>query len=115
MGAIHSVCPHVGASLAHGVRTQDCIQCPFHAWRFDNQGILQSTDSPQSSPSVQSSFRYKIPSLELKLEGEKVWMKVPQKYPKYPSLIEGHETYPPGWYQFGYVNTLTQLKNPTEL
>jgi len=32
-------CPHLGAHLGHGgVVRGDCIECPFHAWRFDGTG-----------------------------------------------------------------------------
>jgi nitrite reductase/ring-hydroxylating ferredoxin subunit len=32
-------CPHLGAHLGHGGTVQeDCIRCPFHAWRFDGVG-----------------------------------------------------------------------------
>ena len=32
-------CPHLGAHLGYGGRVEDnCIRCPFHAWRFDGEG-----------------------------------------------------------------------------
>jgi 3-ketosteroid 9alpha-monooxygenase subunit A len=32
-------CPHMGAHLGHGGKVEgDCIECPFHAWRFDGSG-----------------------------------------------------------------------------
>lgn len=32
-------CPHLGAHLGHGGKVDDnCIRCPFHAWRFDGEG-----------------------------------------------------------------------------
>jgi phenylpropionate dioxygenase-like ring-hydroxylating dioxygenase large terminal subunit len=32
-------CPHAGADMAVGARLVDgCIECPFHAWRFDADG-----------------------------------------------------------------------------
>ncbi|WP_392534861.1 Rieske 2Fe-2S domain-containing protein [Nostoc sp. C117] len=31
-------CSHMGASLAMGKVIDNCIQCPFHHWRFDNVG-----------------------------------------------------------------------------
>jgi nitrite reductase/ring-hydroxylating ferredoxin subunit len=35
-------CPHAGASMAVGARLVDgCIECPFHAWRFDAEGWNQ--------------------------------------------------------------------------
>ncbi len=41
-GAAHvldAYCPHLGAHLGYGGRVEDdCIRCPFHAWRFDGDG-----------------------------------------------------------------------------
>ena len=31
-------CPHLGANLSHGRIRGDCIECPFHRWRFDGHG-----------------------------------------------------------------------------
>ncbi|HTM21370.1 MAG TPA: Rieske 2Fe-2S domain-containing protein [Kofleriaceae bacterium] len=32
-------CPHMGAHLGHGGRVKgDCVECPFHAWRFAGDG-----------------------------------------------------------------------------
>ncbi len=32
-------CPHLGAHLGHGGKVRgDCIECPFHAWKFDGSG-----------------------------------------------------------------------------
>jgi len=33
-------CPHLGAHLGHGGRVEgDGIRCPFHAWRWNGQGV----------------------------------------------------------------------------
>ncbi|MEX2247833.1 MAG: Rieske 2Fe-2S domain-containing protein [Dehalococcoidia bacterium] len=41
-GAAHvldAYCPHLGAHLGYGGVVEDnCIRCPFHAWRFDGEG-----------------------------------------------------------------------------
>jgi 3-ketosteroid 9alpha-monooxygenase subunit A len=32
-------CPHLGAHLGYGGKVKgDCIECPFHAWKFDGTG-----------------------------------------------------------------------------
>jgi 3-ketosteroid 9alpha-monooxygenase subunit A len=32
-------CPHLGAHLGYGGKVKgDCIECPFHAWKFDGAG-----------------------------------------------------------------------------
>ena len=36
---LDAFCPHLGAHLGYGGRVEDnCIRCPFHAWRFDGDG-----------------------------------------------------------------------------
>src|SRR5688572_29591868 len=35
-------CPHLGAHLGHGGKVKgDCIECPFHAWKFDGTGACR--------------------------------------------------------------------------
>lgn len=38
-GKVHVVnayCPHLGANMGvGGIVKDDCLQCPFHGWRFD--------------------------------------------------------------------------------
>ena len=37
--ALDAFCPHLGAHLGYGGLVEDnCIRCPFHAWRFDGAG-----------------------------------------------------------------------------
>lgn len=35
---LHDVCVHRGASLAGGLIKDDCIQCPYHGWLYDQHG-----------------------------------------------------------------------------
>ncbi len=40
-GAVHVMdahCPHMGSNLALGLVRGDCIECPFHLWRFTGAG-----------------------------------------------------------------------------
>ncbi|AGC46114.1 Rieske family iron-sulfur cluster-binding protein [Myxococcus stipitatus DSM 14675] len=44
-------CPHLGAHLGHGGKVVDgCIQCPFHAWRFEGEGGCASIPYAQKIP-----------------------------------------------------------------
>jgi phenylpropionate dioxygenase-like ring-hydroxylating dioxygenase large terminal subunit len=38
---LHDVCSHRGASLAEGKLHEDCIQCPYHGWRYDGSGACR--------------------------------------------------------------------------
>lgn len=35
---LSDTCVHRGASLSAGRTTSDCIECPYHGWRFDQSG-----------------------------------------------------------------------------
>ncbi|XGV94802.1 MAG: Rieske 2Fe-2S domain-containing protein [Leptolyngbya sp. BL-A-14] len=36
--ALENVCPHQGVELHHGEVQGNCLVCPYHGWRFDEQG-----------------------------------------------------------------------------
>ena len=40
-----NTCCHRGASLAAGKLMGNCIQCPYHGWQFDGEGICQKIPS----------------------------------------------------------------------
>lgn len=45
---LDAYCPHLGAHLGVGGRVKgECIECPFHAWRFNGQG--ECTEIPYAS------------------------------------------------------------------
>ena len=63
-GKVHIVdayCPHLGANMGVGARVfGDCLECPFHGWKFNGEtGIC--TDIPYASKGkVQSLFLSRI-------------------------------------------------------
>ena len=40
-GCLADVCLHRGGSLAGGKVKDDCVECPYHGWRFDRSGVCQ--------------------------------------------------------------------------
>jgi len=42
---LSNTCVHRGGSLAGGKIVDDCVQCPYHGWRFDGEGKCQSIPS----------------------------------------------------------------------
>jgi cholesterol 7-dehydrogenase len=49
LSVMHARCPHLGANLGGGRLVDDCIECPFHGWRFASDGGLACvpyTDKP---------------------------------------------------------------------
>lgn len=50
---LDAVCPHRGASLAHGRVIDGCVRCPYHGWRFDGDGrctLIPSNREPSRVP-----------------------------------------------------------------
>eukprot|EP00759_Apiculatamorpha_spiralis_P035394 PhF_6_TR36178/c1_g1_i2/m.52709 len=38
---IDAYCPHLGAHMGDGKVCGDCIECPFHGWLFNGDGVCQ--------------------------------------------------------------------------
>ena len=48
-----NTCVHRGGSLAGGQVKGDCIQCPYHGWQFDGEGLCQRI--PSLGPEAKSA------------------------------------------------------------
>ena len=60
-------CLHLGANLAVGGKVVDnCIQCPFHSWKFDKDGNIKDI------PYLRDS-NHKLPSKKLKTYPSRDW------------------------------------------
>jgi phenylpropionate dioxygenase-like ring-hydroxylating dioxygenase large terminal subunit len=53
--AVADKCCHRSAQLSLGKVTGDCIECPYHGWRFDGAGAC--THVPQVSGPISPSYR----------------------------------------------------------
>ena len=42
---LNNVCVHRGGSLAHGKLKGNCVECPYHGWQFDGEGICRRIPS----------------------------------------------------------------------
>jgi phenylpropionate dioxygenase-like ring-hydroxylating dioxygenase large terminal subunit len=55
---LDAYCPHLGANLGiGGVVVGDCVQCPFHGWRFDAAGTCVDIPYSKSAPPKQASVK----------------------------------------------------------
>jgi phenylpropionate dioxygenase-like ring-hydroxylating dioxygenase large terminal subunit len=52
-----NVCSHRGGSLAGGRVVDGCIQCPYHGWRFDRDGLCRRIPSLGSDARVPGRTR----------------------------------------------------------
>ena len=49
---LDAYCPHLGAHLGHGGKVKgNCIECPFHAWRYDTKGVCVEVPYAPKPPS----------------------------------------------------------------
>jgi aminopyrrolnitrin oxygenase len=51
-------CSHMGASLAIGEVKDDCIRCPFHHWRYNNEGDCVSIPDIEHIPPTARQATY---------------------------------------------------------
>src|SRR4051794_35625047 len=50
LGLMAERCPHRGASLAYGIPEDGGLRCPYHGWKFSNEGTcLEQPAEPENS------------------------------------------------------------------
>jgi len=49
---LSNVCAHRGAALANGKVAGDCIECPYHGWRYDGDGQCQTIPSLEADAKI---------------------------------------------------------------
>ncbi len=59
---LSAYCPHVGADLATGKVVENTIQCPFHHWQYDSNGVCVKTGVGDPPPKGACLFRF--PTME---------------------------------------------------
>ena len=66
------LCPHRGARLSMGQvdKTKSCITCPYHGWKFDDEGVLRELPAETGSKLVNN---YQIKTYEAMESGGIVW------------------------------------------
>lgn len=57
---LDAYCPHLGANMAIGGTVQgNCLECPFHKWRFSGEtGACTSVPYSSSTPSAAKAKRW---------------------------------------------------------
>jgi cholesterol 7-desaturase len=49
---LDAYCPHLGADLSQGKIVDSCVECPFHGWRFDENGKCAHIPYCQNIPDI---------------------------------------------------------------
>ena len=63
VSAVANVCAHQGGPLGEGKVVDGCITCPWHGYQY----LAHNGQSPPP-------FTEKIPTYELRIEGERIWL-----------------------------------------
>lgn len=59
IGVLDAQCPHLGAHLGQGGKVHgDCIECPFHGWKFTPDGVC--THIPYSDAAVPKTAKTQV-------------------------------------------------------
>jgi phenylpropionate dioxygenase-like ring-hydroxylating dioxygenase large terminal subunit len=76
ISAIRDRCPHRNVPLSRGRIIDDCIQCPYHGWKFDGLGICQ--EIPGSNP-IEKCHPYQISAFIAEEKAGLIWIKLDSK------------------------------------
>lgn len=57
---VDKTCPHRGADLSCGIVKDDCLQCPYHGWLFDDKGKLVHVPTANRPPKKSNIRSYDI-------------------------------------------------------
>ena len=63
---LDAYCPHLGAHLGHGgIINGECIECPFHAWRWKTDGKINEIPYAKNiPPKAKETKIFKYPTVE---------------------------------------------------
>ena len=68
---LDAYCPHLGAHLAYGGKVVgDCIDCPFHGWRFNKEGKCTIIPYANKVPDVARTASWPVQEVD---DGVLVW------------------------------------------
>jgi 5,5'-dehydrodivanillate O-demethylase len=71
MGLVAERCPHRGASMVYGIPEDGGLRCPYHGWKFSDDGAcLEQPAEPENST---FKHRVRIPAYPVKELGGLIW------------------------------------------
>ncbi len=98
--ALEDRCAHRGMPLAAGRVSDDCLQCPYHGWRYNSAGIATIPSVPVGST---TNAACSVPAFQCQEQDGYVWVcladeTVSECPPKFPHWGEA------GWTTFTMFN-----------
>ena len=107
--AMRDICPHQGIPLSTGSFDGCKVECCFHGWKFDTQGVC--TDIP----SIVENQKFNLCSIKTRSYPCKevfgsVWVYFGEKKTDLPEV-----PYPPGLTDYSYAKTSCKLIVPTHI
>lgn len=100
-------CSHLGASLAMGKVLDNCLQCPFHHWRYDPSGQCVSIPQLDSIPATARQTTY--------ITAERygyIWVWYGPQVPLFPlpKFPEAEDKQNYMFFRYNYYTTTTGLR-----
>ena len=96
LGLMAERCPHRGASMVYGIPEDGGLRCPYHGWKFSNEGAcLEQPAEPEAS-----TFRHRVrtPAYPVEEMGGLIWAYLgPAPTPVHDISLERHRTRA-GWH-----------------
>lgn len=88
VGVLDAYCPHLGANIAAGGTVSgDCVQCPFHGWKFDQKGTCTEIPYAKEVPLKASTKCYTHHEINDQIL---LWFDAEGREPTwYPPVLEG--------------------------
>jgi phenylpropionate dioxygenase-like ring-hydroxylating dioxygenase large terminal subunit len=83
VGALEDCCPHRRMRMSLGKVVNERLQCPYHGWTFDCQGVGESPGTPKLHASV--------PHWDVVERFGAIWVKPEGSEPKFPTFeVDGY-------------------------
>ncbi len=71
LGLMAERCPHRGASMVYGIPEDGGLRCPYHGWKFSDEGVcLEQPAEPENST---FKHRVRIPAYPVQELGGLIW------------------------------------------
>ncbi len=79
--ALTNRCPHRNVPLSGGIVSQGALQCPYHGWRFDQNGECVEVPGSLSCPKIMTK------SFAVTETSGLIWVSLSETPPPFPALL----------------------------